>query len=877
MPNGNLRVYTTVAGQSAPLAGVVVTIWDESGAQRARILTDDSGASPDISLSAPDRALSLDESNTTVRPYAVYRLTASLEGWRTQTIDGVQIFDGQTAVARLEFLPNDVALASVRQADVSIPEHPLFIGGGSSAPAPQGEPLDARVLNEVVIPRTITVHLGAPTSSARNVTVSFQDYIANVASSEVYPTWPEEALRANILAQISLALNRIYTEWYPSRGYSFNITGSPGYDQAYVDGRTVFDVMERLTAELFSTFVRRSGFAEPYFTEYCDGKTVTCAGMKQWGTVDRANEGKNALQILRYYYGSSIELATSSNLTAIPESYPGTPLRLGSTGTAVSVLQKQLSRIAKDYPGFGKPDITGTFDTATENSVKAFQKYFSLTADGVVGRSTWYKISYIYVSVKDLAELTSEGEEFDAVISAGAWPGVVLRRGSTGTAVEQVQFWLSGLAEFDSSIPSIAVDGNFGAGTERAVIAFQKSAGLTADGIVGRLTWDALYAAWVNAQSDIGGTAWPGTVLRSGSKGNSVRQVQFWLLLAAGNYSMLPSVTVDGSYGSATTAAVTAFQTYFGLAADGAVGRVTWNKLNEVGIAVANELVDPNIQPGQFVTTLRLGSSGTPVRAAQYYLRILSAYYPAQPTLTVDGVFGQGTQKAVIAWQQHAGLTADGVIGRLTWQSIYQNAIELASSGSVARARTAPDFTATLAPGDSGPDVVWLARTMQFLAAWLDGIQPPDSQTLYFGDSLEASVRSAQRTFALPETGVVDADDWATFNAAALALLSSTPPAARPEPDGIWPGHALTQGSAGPAVLQVQRWLNILASVRPDALFVPETGVLDAETQTALQSYQIRAGLEPLGIVDDATWQSLQAAAAPYERTLRGAISMKEG
>lgn len=395
MPNGNLRVYTTVAGQSAPLAGVVVTIWDESGAQRARVLTDDSGASPDISLSAPDRALSLDESNTTVRPYAVYRLTASLEGWRTQTIDGVQIFDGQTAVARLEFLPNDVALASVRQADVSIPEHPLFIGGGSSAPAPQGEPLDARVLNEVVIPRTITVHLGAPTSSARNVTVSFQDYIANVASSEVYPTWPEEALRANILAQISLALNRIYTEWYPSRGYSFNITGSPGYDQAYVDGRTVFDVMERLTAELFSTFVRRSGFAEPYFTEYCDGKTVTCAGMKQWGTVDRANEGKNALQILRYYYGSSIELATSSNLTAIPESYPGTPLRLGSTGTAVSVLQKQLSRIAKDYPGFGKPDITGTFDTATENSVRAFQKYFSLTADGVVGRSTWYKISYV--------------------------------------------------------------------------------------------------------------------------------------------------------------------------------------------------------------------------------------------------------------------------------------------------------------------------------------------------------------------------------------------------------------------------------------------------------------------------------------------------
>ena len=199
-------------------------------------------------------------------------------------------------------------------------------------------------------------------------------------------SWPEEALRANIIAQVSLALNRIWTEWYPSRGYSFNITGSPGYDQAYVNGRTVFAVMERLTAELFNTFVQRSGDAEPYFTEYCDGKTVTCPGMKQWGTVDRAREGMNALQILRYYYGNRVQLVTSDNIAAIPSSYPGSPLRRGSTGTNVRILQKQLSRIAKDYPSFGKPAVTGTFDEPTENSVKKFQKQFSLTADGVVGQ-----------------------------------------------------------------------------------------------------------------------------------------------------------------------------------------------------------------------------------------------------------------------------------------------------------------------------------------------------------------------------------------------------------------------------------------------------------------------------------------------------------
>lgn len=202
-------------------------------------------------------------------------------------------------------------------------------------------------------------------------------------------------MRANILAQISLALNRVYTEWYPSRGYSFNITGSPSYDQAYTAGRTVYSVMERLTAELFNTYVRRTGDAEPYFTEYCDGKLVNCPGMKQWGTVDRAREGMSALQILRYYYGSRVQLVTTSNIASIPESYPGTPLRRGSTGTAVQILQKQLSRIGKDYPSFGKPAVTGTFDAATESSVRAFQKYFSLTADGVVGRSTWYKISYV--------------------------------------------------------------------------------------------------------------------------------------------------------------------------------------------------------------------------------------------------------------------------------------------------------------------------------------------------------------------------------------------------------------------------------------------------------------------------------------------------
>ena len=265
--------------------------------------------------------------------------------------------------------------------------------------------------------------------------------------------------------------------------------------------------------------------------------------------MDRAREGMNALQILRYYYGNRVQLVTTDNIAAIPSSYPGSPLRRGSTGTNVRILQKQLSRIAKDYPSFGKPAVTGTFDEATENSVKKFQKQFSLTADGVVGRATWNKVSLIYVSVKDLAELTSEGETAEGTQSAGGWPGTVLRRGSTGSSVEQVQFWLSDLAQFDSSLVRVTVDGSYGATTERAVRAFQQKQSLTADGVVGQRTWNALYAAWVDAQSDLGGTAWPGTALRRGAAGMEVRLVQFWLRLAADNYSALRTVTVDGSYG----------------------------------------------------------------------------------------------------------------------------------------------------------------------------------------------------------------------------------------------------------------------------------------------------------------------------------------
>ena len=298
--------------------------------------------------------------------------------------------------------------------------------------------------------------------------------------------WPEQALRANIHCQISLALNRIYTEWYPSKGYTFNITNSTSYDQYYVHGRTVFDVMVRITDDIFNTYLRKRGTVNPYYSEYCDGKSVTCPGLKQWGTVTLANNGRSALQILRYYYGSDIEIVRTSNIQSIPQSYPGSPLRQGDSGTTVFTLQRQLNRITKDYPFLGKLTVDGVFGSRMAATVRAFQKQFNLTADGVVGRQTWYKISYIYVSVKDLAELTSEGETSNGTLSDGTWGGTVLRTGSTGSAVEQLQFWLNTLAQYNSAIPSVTVDGVFGSGTAAAVRAFQRKYGLTVDGVVGQ-------------------------------------------------------------------------------------------------------------------------------------------------------------------------------------------------------------------------------------------------------------------------------------------------------------------------------------------------------------------------------------------------------
>ena len=350
------------------------------------------------------------------------------------------------------------------------------------------------------VPSYITVHLGAPDSNAENVTVSFPDYIKNVASSEIYPTWNESAIVANIYAQISFALNRIYTAFYPSQGYDFDITSSTAYDQKFIRGRNIFSNIDRLVDGMFNSYIRRVGFIEPLAAKYCNGTTVTCNGLSQWGSEELARQGYNSIEILKYYYGDNIEIVTNAPVRDFEDSYPGTPVRLGDTGDAVIAIQRSLNEISNNYPRIPKVSVDGIFGESTENAVKTLQSIFNLTPDGVVGLATWYKIVYLYVGIRRLAELNSKGQQL--IGTSFEYPNVVAI-GDRGEKVTIAQFLLSVVAEFYDTVPFVAIDGVFGEATQNAVKEFQRTFDLPVTGVITQSVWNALYDVFVSVDNEL--------------------------------------------------------------------------------------------------------------------------------------------------------------------------------------------------------------------------------------------------------------------------------------------------------------------------------------------------------------------------------------
>ncbi len=449
------------------------------------------------------------------------------------------------------------------------------------------------------IPQSITVHLGAPDRAARNVTVPFAEYVKNVASSEIYPTWPENALIANINVITSFALNRIFTEYYRSRGYDFDITSSTAIDQAFVEGRDIFENISSLVDERFNDYVVKGDGIEPYFTQFCNGTTSTCAGFSQWGSVDLANAGLTPLEILRNYYGEDINIVYDAPVAQEGESYPGFPLVLGDRGNAVKIVQTELNRISKNYPAI--PQIVredGIFGLDTQAAVRKFQEIFSLTPNGEVDKATWYKIKRYYTGVKSLSDLFSEGitlEETEVPFPQR------LAQGDTGAEVRNLQYYLSVMAYFNPSLPELQINGVFDDATVSAVRAFQEYYGLAVTGVVNAGTWGTIKRIYIESVSALpegysGNLAkiYPGYFLTEGQSGQNVRDLQTYLSTIGRFYGELPVLPVTGYFGSQTREAVERFQTLFGIEVTGAVGPITWYSIaREYDFLVTTEGATP--------------------------------------------------------------------------------------------------------------------------------------------------------------------------------------------------------------------------------------------------------------------------------------------
>lgn len=405
---GSLQIQVNDTSIGRPIPNAKVIIKNEENNTIEELITDSSGQTPIINLPAPDINFSLEQQNNSTRPYSIYTIQASYPDYNSKNIIGTQILANNLAIQEINLEQKDIP-----NQENNIIIKPNTLWGEyepkiSEAPTkPLNFPSGEVVLNKIVIPEYIVVHDGVPSDkSAKNYYVLFKDYIKNVACSEIYSTWPDATLRANILAIISFVLNRVYTEWYRNKGYDFTITSSTAYDCAFFYGRNIYKSISIIVDEMFNTYITKFGIRQPLLAQYCDGKKVSCPNwLSQWGSKYLGDQGYNAINILRRYYGQDIYLDQAQKVSGIPLSFPGTTLQVGSRGDNVRTIQSQLTAINKNYPAIPKLKVDGIFGNQTRQAVQTFQNVFYLPATGLVDFKTWYKISNIYVAVQKLAEL----------------------------------------------------------------------------------------------------------------------------------------------------------------------------------------------------------------------------------------------------------------------------------------------------------------------------------------------------------------------------------------------------------------------------------------------------------------------------------------
>lgn len=405
---GNLNVIVTGTDSYSPLSSATIEIANTGEPNRIleSVNTDQNGQTGNIELSAPPREYSMVPTDN--QPYSEYNLKISAPGYQEGLVSGVQIFSGENGLQSIVLQPSGQTPGYVY--------NPIVIGGHTlweyyppKIAEPEIKPLAESgeiVLSRVVVPETIVVHDGVPgDSTATDYYVPYIDYIKNVACCEIYSTWPESTIEANILAIMSFTLNRVYTEWYRNKGYNFTITSSTAYDHKWIYGKTIYENISQIADRLYNRYLARPNVKQPILTQYCDGKRVSCPNwMTQWGSKALGDDGFSAIDIIHYYYGSDMYVNEAEIISGIPSSYPGYDLTIGSSGEPVITIQEQLNRIAQNYPAIPTVTVDGIFGSATTESVRAFQSIFNLPVSGIVDFPTWYKISQIYVGVSKIGE-----------------------------------------------------------------------------------------------------------------------------------------------------------------------------------------------------------------------------------------------------------------------------------------------------------------------------------------------------------------------------------------------------------------------------------------------------------------------------------------
>lgn len=405
---GTLRIHLTNESTGTPVEGATIAISYTGNPSQTleEVTTDDSGNSEVLTLNAPPLEYSMEPSEQ--QPYAEYTIHVQAKGYRDITVSAIDIFSGEAATQEVAMELEDAPGNPIDT--IVIPAHTLFGDYPPKIPEDEIKPMDESgeiVLSRVVVPEYIVVHDGTPSDpTAANYYVRYRDYIKNVASSEIYATWPDATIRANVLAIMSFTLNRVYTEWYRGKGYEFTITSSTAYDHKFMFGRNFFNSISRVVDEMFENYLSRPNVRQPILTQYCDGQRVSCPNwLSQWGSKYLGDQGYSAIEILRHYYGNDMYINSAQGISGIPLSWPGYNLGVGATGDKVRQLQEQLARISRAYPAIPTVTADGIYGNRTKEAVEKFQSVFGLPVSGIVDYPTWYKISDIYVAVSRIAEL----------------------------------------------------------------------------------------------------------------------------------------------------------------------------------------------------------------------------------------------------------------------------------------------------------------------------------------------------------------------------------------------------------------------------------------------------------------------------------------